>query len=100
MKSEKRTMHTVVAASLLGLAAAAFIVVGIHWTHLPHDHRWHGNDADPITGLLSATGVVSAVLAVIFSKSLRSPARELILVGGGLLTMIVVVFGFSIAVSK
>jgi len=93
-------VRTAAAVFLLVLAVAAFVVLAFHWTSWSNDHRWHGNDPDPFAGIMGATGFVAAVIATISSRSLRSPARELIFVGGGLLTMLALVFGLSIAISN
>jgi hypothetical protein len=64
------------------------------------DHRWHGNDPDPLGSVLGFVWFISAVLATIISRSLRPPARELILVGGGALTVLSVFLWISVGISQ
>jgi hypothetical protein len=64
------------------------------------DHRWNGNDPDPLGSTLGLVWLASNSLATLMSRSLRSPARELILVVGGMLTALCIVFWVSVGVSK
>jgi hypothetical protein len=100
--SRKQTAQTIVAACLLGTAFVAFIGFLVHLAkdQALNDHRWHGNDPDPLGSVLGFVWFISGVLATIMSRSLRPPARELILVGGGMLTALSVLFWLSVGMSR
>jgi hypothetical protein len=83
----------------------AFVAFTAFLVHLAkdqalNDHRWHGNDPDPLGSALGFVWFISAVLATIMSRSLRPPARELILVGGGALTVLSVFLWISAGISR
>lgn len=100
-KGQRQTAQTMLAACLLAVAFLALIgfLVHIAKIHSLDDHRWHGNDPDPIGSMLGFVWFIAASLATIMSRPLRSPARELILVGGGMLTGLSILFWLSVVVS-
>jgi hypothetical protein len=72
-------------------------VLHISKTLAPSNPLKHGSDSfESILGLVWFT---SALLAMIVSTSLRSPARQLILCGGGMLTVLSVFFWVGVVAS-
>ena len=100
-KCQGQTGQTILAACLLGVAFLGLAGFVVHFAkaHSPDDHLWHGNDPDPQGSILGFVWFISALFATIMSRSLRPPARELILVGGGVLTVLSIIFWFCVAVS-
>jgi hypothetical protein len=100
--SSSQVALTIVAASVLVMAFLGFTGFLVHFANAqsPNDHQWHGNDPDPLGSMLGFIWFISALVATILSRSLRSPARELILVGGGMLTTLSVLFWFSVGMSR
>jgi len=93
--------RTALAACLLFVGFLSFIGLVAHIAKtFAGDHRWHGNDPDPLGSTLGLVWLASSSLAMLVSRFLRSPARELILVGGGMLTALCIVFWVSVGVSK
>ena len=93
--------RTALATCLLVLGLLSFIGLAVHiQKNFAGDPRWHGNDPDPVGSALGLVWLVSSLLATLMSRSLRSPARELILVCGGMLTALCIVFWISVGVSE
>jgi hypothetical protein len=101
-KNEGKLARTAVAACLVCVACFGLLAFAIHTAraHPPDDHAWHGNDPDPIGSVLGLVWFVSALAGTILGRSLRSPARELILVLGGGLTVLSVALWLCVGLSR
>ncbi|MFZ1919196.1 MAG: hypothetical protein WAU58_16605 [Terriglobales bacterium] len=98
-RRRRRKARTTLAACLLGVAVVSLLgfIVHISTTLAPSNPPNHGNDSfESILGLVWFT---SALLAMIVSTSLHSPARQLILCGGGMLTVLSVFFWVGVVAS-
>ncbi|MGB9234358.1 MAG: hypothetical protein WCC04_08085 [Terriglobales bacterium] len=94
-----RKGRTTLAACLLGLAFLSLLAFVAHIAR-PHplgDQLAYGND--PVDAILGLIWFTSGVLATIMGQSLHSPARQLVLVGGGMLTILSIFFWISVAAS-
>jgi hypothetical protein len=63
----------------------------------PSNHLWHENDT--VGSILGLVWFIAGVSATAMSRTLHSPARQFVLIGGGLLTALSILFWFSVAAS-
>ncbi len=92
----KRVAQATLAACLL---AVAFLALTASITHFgdsrpPYNPLWYENDRVLILGLVSFT---SGLLATFMSALLNPPVRYIIFVGGGMMTLLSVVFWLGVA---
>jgi hypothetical protein len=101
-KNEGKAAQTAIATCLVGVAYLGLIAFAVHFAraHPPDDHVWHGNDTDLIGSVLGLVWFLSALVATILARSLRSPARELILMLGGGLTVLSVALWLCVGISR
>jgi hypothetical protein len=94
-----RAAQTTFAACLLGVALLSLLGFVLHIAKIEAPSNTLQHKSDGLESILGLVWFTSALLATIMSTSLRSPARQLILCSGGMLTVLSVFFWLSIVAS-
>ncbi len=91
--------RTTFAASLLLISFISLLAFVSHATKSPgpSDQLWHQNDT--MGSVFGLVWFLAGLSATALSKTLHSPARQLVLIGGGILTLLSILFWFTFAAS-
>jgi len=84
---------------LLGVAVVSLLGFVLHIAKIEAPSNTLQHKSDALESILGLVWFTSALLATIMSPSLRSPARQLILCGGGMLTVLSVFFWLGVVAS-
>ena len=94
-----RAAKTTFAACMLGVALISLLGFVLHLAKIEAPSNTLPHKSDPLQSILGLVWFTSALLATIVSTSLRSPARQVILCGGGMLTVLSVFFWLGVVAS-
>ncbi len=98
-RRRRRAAQTTLAACLLGVAIVSLLGFVLHIAKIEAPSNTLQHKSDALESILGLIWFTSALLATIMSVSLRSPARQLILCGGGMLTVLSVFFWLGVVAS-
>lgn len=95
-RRQRRTAQNAAAGCLLGAAFLSLIGSVIHRTgnQFFTDRASAGNDA--VESILPLFSLTSSVLALMLARNLRSPTRQIIFIGGGMLIALAIFSWLSI----
>jgi hypothetical protein len=94
-----RKARTAVAAGLLGLAFLSMVAfIGHMAKNQAPDSPLFANNA--LESSLGLVWITSGLLAMILARRLHSPARQLVLIFGGISTVFAILLWFGIVVSQ
>lgn len=98
-RRRRRAAKTTFAACLLGVAVVSLLVFVLHISKTLASSNPLKSGHDSLESILGLVWFTSALLATIISTSLRSPARQVILCSGGMLTVLSIFFWLGIVAS-